>query len=79
MGRAIVTTKQAGCMDVVREGKNGFFVPPQDPETLARIMESLIEMPDARLAEMGEVSAMHARELFDENHIIEEYLARINI
>ena len=34
-GRPIVTTTMPGCTDVIRDGWNGFLVPPRDPRLLA--------------------------------------------
>ncbi|HXW97749.1 MAG TPA: glycosyltransferase family 4 protein [Gemmatimonadales bacterium] len=41
-GRPIVTTDVPGCRDVVRDGDNGFVVPPRRPEALADALEVLL-------------------------------------
>lgn len=51
-GRPIVTTKMRGCSEIVRDGENGFLIPPKDPEALARAMKLLIDDPLLR-ARMG--------------------------
>ncbi len=41
-GRPIVTTRMPGCTDVIRDGWNGFLVPPRDPRLMAeRILDLL--------------------------------------
>lgn len=47
--RPIVTTDVAGCRDVVKNGVNGFLVPPNQPEALAQAIETLINEPEQRL------------------------------
>jgi glycosyltransferase involved in cell wall biosynthesis len=45
MGRAIVTTDAPGCRETVVHGDNGFLVPVQDVEALARAMRRFIDQP----------------------------------
>lgn len=40
-GRAIVTTDVPGCRDLVRDGREGLVVPPDDPRELARAFATL--------------------------------------
>jgi glycosyltransferase involved in cell wall biosynthesis len=40
--RPIVATAVPGCRDVVIDGRNGFLVPPNDPEALSEALERLI-------------------------------------
>ena len=47
-GRPIVTTRMRGCSDIVRDGENGFLIPPKDPEALALAMRTLITPVMAR-------------------------------
>ncbi|WP_165043843.1 glycosyltransferase family 4 protein [Adlercreutzia sp. ZJ138] len=63
-GRPLIVADAVGCREVVRDGENGFFVPPRDPEVIAEAMTRLID--DSTLAErMGETSRCMAEELFD--------------
>ncbi|WP_172136080.1 glycosyltransferase family 4 protein [Adlercreutzia sp. ZJ473] len=64
VGRAVITTDSVGCREVVRDGGNGFLVPPRDPEAIAEAMIRLIDDP-ALAARMGEESRRMAEELFD--------------
>src|SRR5690242_12194065 len=64
MGRAIITTDMPGCRETVREGVNGFLVPPRDAGALYRAMMRFVGEP--ALAEtMGKASRALAEERYD--------------
>ena len=46
MGRPIVTTDVPGCRETVRDGDNGFLVPPRDVSSLKKAMERFILQPE---------------------------------
>lgn len=50
--RPVVATAIPGCQEVVRDGENGFLIPPKDPDTLAKAIKVLLENPVLR-ARMG--------------------------
>jgi glycosyltransferase involved in cell wall biosynthesis len=52
-GRPIVTTDTPGCREIVREGENGFLIPPRDTPALAKAIQRLIDVPSLRES-MGE-------------------------
>ena len=54
VGLPIVTTRMPGCTDVIRDGWNGFLVPPRDPRLMA---ERILDLLRDRVA----ASAMGAR------------------
>jgi glycosyltransferase involved in cell wall biosynthesis len=60
-GLPIVTTNAGAIPYLVKEGQNGFLVPPQDPEKLAQSIEKLVASPELR-AEFGEVNRKVAAE-----------------
>lgn len=64
MGRAIITTDAPGCRETVREGVNGFLVPPHDPDALFEAMMRFVRDP-ALIARMGAASRRMAEERFD--------------
>jgi glycosyltransferase involved in cell wall biosynthesis len=72
-GKPLVATAVGGNVEVVSEGSNGFLVPPDDPEALARRMLTLLKEPALR-ARMGHVSADRARR-YDWPVILPQYTA----
>lgn len=54
-GRAVITADSPGSRETVREGENGFLVPPRDPQALARAMSRFCEEPGLA-HNMGEAS-----------------------
>lgn len=49
-GRAIVTTDMPGCRDIVRDGENGWLVPPRDVDALTDALRQAIADPARRAA-----------------------------
>ena len=73
MGKAIVTTNNIGCREVVDDGQNGFLVPIKDSIVLADAIEKLIL--DSRLRDaMGKKSRMKAMKEFDVNIVVKKYM-----
>ena len=48
LGKPIVASNAGGIPDLVIHGKNGFLVPPQNPEELAKHIQLLLENKDRR-------------------------------
>jgi len=69
-GRPLVATDVPGCREIVREGVNGFLVPPRDSYSLASAIESLLVSPDLR-AKFGEAGRRIAVEEYAEEIVIE--------
>lgn len=62
--RPIVTTRMPGCTDVIRDGWNGFLVPPRDPRLMSeRILDLLCDRVTA--ATMGARAAQLVRTEFN--------------
>jgi glycosyltransferase involved in cell wall biosynthesis len=72
MGRAVITTDVPGCRETVREGINGFLVPPRDAPALARAMRTFLEQPEL-VVTMGRKS----REIAEQDFSVEDANARI--
>lgn len=72
-GLPLVATDIEGCRLVVREGVNGFLVPPQDANALAQALATLLTDPPLR-ARMGRASREIAVKEFNELRILEQYL-----
>ncbi len=47
-GRPIVTTDMPGCREIVKDGRNGYLVPPKDVDELTKSLEKLIESKELR-------------------------------
>jgi len=62
-GRPSVTTNSSGCRDVVRDGDNGFLVPPRDSGALVDAIAALLDSPSLRLT-MGKRGRERAVEEF---------------
>lgn len=74
VGRPIVATDVPGCREIVRDGVNGFLVPPRDPAALARAVRRLVEDPGRR-ARMGARSREIAVTEFREEIVVEGTLS----
>ena len=74
MGRPLVATDVPGCREVVRHGFNGLLCRPRDSQDLADQMQTILQMPAAKLAQMGRASRQLVEERFDEKLVIDAYL-----
>jgi glycosyltransferase involved in cell wall biosynthesis len=78
IGRAVITTDVPGCRVTVRDGVNGFLVPPRDPEALARAMMRFVH--DRELAvTMGAESRRIAEADFDVHVVNARLLGYMNL
>lgn len=78
MGRPIITTDAPGCRETVEEGVNGYMVPIQNPEAVARAMLVFIKHPNL-IARMGLESRRIAESRYDVHKINEQILASMGI
>ena len=65
-GRAVITTDTVGCRETVKDGVNGFLVPPYNSDVLAQKMTYFIKNPEM-IIQMGIESRKIAEEKFDIN------------
>lgn len=63
-GRPLIVADAVGCREVVKEGVNGFLVPPQNPSAIANAMTRLIEERGLK-EKMGIESRQMAEKFFD--------------
>lgn len=70
-GRPVVATAVGGIPEVVREGVNGFLVPPDDPRALAEKIEQLLHDPEGRAA-MGKAARETVLRHFTADRMIAE-------
>ncbi|MBL9115617.1 MAG: glycosyltransferase family 4 protein [Verrucomicrobiaceae bacterium] len=64
MGRAIITTDSVGARETVREGKNGFLVPPHSVDAVVEAMERYLK-DRTLIVKHGEQSRRLAEDVFD--------------
>ena len=72
-GRPIVATDLRGCREIVREGVNGFLVPPRDIEALAAAIRRCLASPQLRAA-FGQAGRALVEAEFAEGGVIERTL-----
>lgn len=77
MGKPLLATDVPGCRQIVEDGRNGFLVPPRDAGALADAMTRFCLLPDEAVARMGAASRERAEQEFDEQIVIDRYLAAI--
>ncbi|MCK5403598.1 MAG: glycosyltransferase family 4 protein [Desulfobulbaceae bacterium] len=72
-GLPLVATDVPGCREVVKPDKNGFLVPPKDPESLAKAFTILLKNRELR-KKFGLASRKIAENEFSEKLVIDETL-----
>lgn len=75
MARPLIATDTPGCRDAVRHDLNGYLCEVRSGTALAQAMRRFVELPaSARLA-MGQASRRFMESHFDEQLVIQQYLA----
>jgi N-acetyl-alpha-D-glucosaminyl L-malate synthase BshA len=69
-----VATRVGGIPEVVQDNQSGLLVPGNDPETLARAVEKLIQNNPLR-SSFGRAAQARAREMFSATGIVSQYEA----
>ncbi len=77
-GRAIVTTDMPGCRETVIEGENGFIVPPQDADALAKAMKRFVDEPELA-AKLGARSRRRVEDTFDVRLVNDKILGAMGL
>ncbi|MFD2785069.1 glycosyltransferase family 4 protein [Hymenobacter rubripertinctus] len=75
MGKPIVTTDVPGCRETVVDGHNGLLCQVRDAADLAAKMLQILRLPDAGLEQMGRAGRHLAETKFDEQIVLNKYLA----
>lgn len=78
MGRPVITTDAPGCKETVIDGDNGFLVPVQSVDDLAKAMMRFVEVPEIAVR-MGERSRQIAEEKYDVHKVNEFMLSEMGI
>lgn len=61
LGRPVVATNIGGQLEIIRDGETGLFIPPEDPEAMAR---ALLQIADGERRDLGRRAAADARARF---------------
>jgi glycosyltransferase involved in cell wall biosynthesis len=77
MGRPIITTDAVGCREAVEDGHNGLLCKVQDAGDLAAKMETMLSLSHEQRTEMGLRGRAKMVAEFDEQIVIDKYLAAI--
>lgn len=78
MGKPIVTTDVPGCRETVVDGRNGLLCQVRDAADLAAKMLQILRLSDAELAQMGRAGRQLAETKFDEQIVLDKYLAVVS-
>ena len=65
MKKPLVASKVGGVVDVVEDGKTGILVPPRDPDSLAKAIETLLNDPKL-MKSMGEAGYRRVKKHFND-------------
>ena len=76
-GKPIVTTDVPGCRETVVDGRNGYLCRVRSGENLAAKMQQMLNLPLSELLEMGRASRHLAETKFDEQLVLQQYLATV--
>lgn len=77
-GLPVVATDIRGAREEVLDGTTGLLVPVRDPTALARALATLAADPRLR-ARMGAAGLARARELYDEQRVVERQIALMGL
>lgn len=72
-GRPVVASDVGGCREILEPSGAGVLVPPGSPEQLGRALNSMLQLPDEELREMGR----KGRRWVVENYRLESQVERI--
>ncbi len=77
-GLPIITCNSVGCKETVEDSKNGYLIPIKSPDSLAKKIIDLIELPVEQREKMGLASRKKAETEFSEKTIIGFYLKELS-
>lgn len=72
MAKAVIVTRTRGQVDVLRDGEQGLYVPPEDPRAMRAAIEHLLAHPE-EADRMGRAG----RALIEERHTLDGYTATL--
>lgn len=78
MGKPLIAADSVGTREPVRDGINGYLVPPRDAQELANAMIRVIDAGIEGRASMGRQSRLIAEREYSDQLVIDRYIARIH-
>lgn len=73
MGRICITSDIPGCKEIVKEGYNGYLVPPKNSVALANAMIKIIESSQEERKALAVNSNKRAKKIFDVHFVFKKY------
>lgn len=70
MGKPVIVSSYSGLPENVRDGVDGWVVPPHDPDSLTRALKGILERGD-RLADMGKMARAKAVDEFSQELFVD--------
>ena len=67
LGKPVIATKMGGPLEIIENGKDGFLVPPEEPEILAKQVLTCLKNPGLR-KQIGISAKKKIRERYDVKH-----------
>ena len=77
IGRALITTDIPGCREAVEEGRTGFLVKPQDPESLYSAIKAFLALEPEQREQMGILGRKKMEREFDKARVVSQTLAAL--
>ena len=78
LGVPAITTKSAGCDEIIADGHNGILVEPKSVTSLVEAMRKMTELSASALQLMRRRAATHVREHYGVDRVVSEYLEIIS-
>lgn len=76
-GRPAICTDRPGCSEIVRNGVNGLYCLPRDPDNLMSVLESFLSMDYERRRQMGIEARKIVENSFDRQIVVDAYLKEV--
>ena len=73
-GLPVIASPEGGMVEMIADGRNGWLAKTADKKALQEVLKRSLEMPPARIAEMGEEAAKSIREICDPLQIVDKHL-----